>query len=850
MTTFWQRVARAQTRQPLIVLVVALLITVGLGSLGSKLTIAAGFEHLLPDGRESVVELNRVSKRTAGVSTLFVVLEAPPGSDKMKLREASNAIVKEAEAIGEPWVGSAENGVQEALAFFEKHGGLYVDKAELEALQKDVDEYFNYQVAKEMGTLIDESAPPPAAPLDPESVKKRFGVTAAAADRYPDGYFESQDGLVHVVTIRSKILGGDLDNGREAIRRVREAVDRVNLDSYQPGVKVGLAGDLFSGVAEVTAINDDVTDVGILGAIMIAAVVLLYYLRIRTLFVMLGSLGVGLVWTSGFAYLLVHQLNTATGFVFTIIAGNGLNTGIIYMARYLELRRKGDLTGGRAERMAAVEKAIFVAHSETFLATLCAAAASSASFLSLQLTAFRGFRELGLIGGVGLLLCWLAMLCVLPALLACVEWVSPLVKSPTTTLGRLRERAEQSFGRPFAFLVARAPRAIAGIGLAVGLAGCVATYIYIARDPFEYDMNKLRNDPASRKEEERVRALADAATGYVGAEGMAILVDDVAQVGPLRTALYAKRDAVPEELKPFDSVVALEDFVPKDQEDKIPILLEIRKKVEKARKRKAIKDEDWVKVERYLPPPDLKPIGLGDLPTGVARTFTELDGTRGRIVYIVPTTADATEDARYVLRWAESFRKTTLPDNSVVLGSGRAVIYADMWAGVIAAVPVAVFASAAAVAAVVLLTFRGGKASLLVLGALLMGIATMVLGFTVFNVKINFLNFVALPITFGLGVDYAVNVVWRATREGEGGALIAVKETGGAVVLASLTTMLGYFALVGSMNFAVRSLGVAASIGEVATLLSAMLILPGALMLLERRRSARATVATASSSAP
>ena len=83
----------------------------------------------------------------------------------MKMREASDAIVKEAQAIGEPWVGSAENGVQEALAFFEKHGGLYVETAELEALQKDVDAYFNYQVAKEMGTLIDENAPPPSAPV-------------------------------------------------------------------------------------------------------------------------------------------------------------------------------------------------------------------------------------------------------------------------------------------------------------------------------------------------------------------------------------------------------------------------------------------------------------------------------------------------------------------------------------------------------------------------------------------------------------------------------------------------------------------------------------------------------------
>jgi predicted RND superfamily exporter protein len=34
------------------------------------------------------------------------------------------------------------------------------------------------------------------------------------------------------------------------------------------------------------------------------------------------------------------------------------------------------------------------------------------------------------------------------------------------------------------------------------------------------------------------------------------------------------------------------------------------------------------------------------------------------------------------------------------------------------------------------------------------------------HIKLNFLNFVALPITFGIGVDYAVNVMQHARLEG------------------------------------------------------------------------------------
>jgi hypothetical protein len=65
-----------------------------------------------------------------------------------------------------------------------------------------------------------------------------------------------------------------------------------------------------------------------------------------------------------------------------------------------------------------------------------------------------------------------------------------------------------------------------------------------------------------------------------------------------------------------------------------------------------------------------------------------------------------------------------------------------------------------------------------------------------------------------------------------------VVETGGAVILCSLTTTLGYLALTLSINQAVRSFGLAAAVGEVATLLAAVLGLPAVLALLARRQRA------------
>jgi hypothetical protein len=820
------RLAALQVRRPVIPLVIAGIITLVSVLLALRLEVLTGFASLLPESRPSVQELNRVAQKTAGVSTLFVVLEGGPSTPTEALRRTADALVPALEAVGAPWVGSVESGVHEARRFLGPRAGLYAEKQALEGLRDDIDARYAYEVNKATGALLDDDEPPP--PLDAETVKKRLGLgQESGPERFPDGYYQSQDGKTVVVAVRSKVMGSDFGLGSEAIRRITAAIDTVNPASFHPEIRYGFGGDLPSAIAEYKAINDDLTEVGVVGAVLIAGVVFLYYLRLRTLFAMVITISVGVAWTFGMTEVAVGNLNMATGFLFTIVAGNGINFGIIYMARYLEARREG----------MSLAEAISLAHRETWLPTLTAGFAAGAAYGSLLVTEFRGFRDFGLIGGAGMVLCWLATYLVLPPVLTVIERLMPLDRDLPGFLGRLSRATSGgvAFGRPFAAIVPRAPRAITVIGVGLALIGAIATVQYIRADPMEYDLRKLRTDVSARTEEIRLHDLGKRITGYVGTDGMAILVDKPEQVEPLRAALAAKRDAAPPDQKPFEKVHALQDFVPKDQEAKIPLLLEIKEKILKAERRGLIGAEDWAKIREIVPPDGLRPFGMADLPAGLARAFTETDGTRGRIVYISPTATESIDDAHYVFRWADAYRRTELPDGSVVLGSGRAVIYADMWAAVIDDVPPAVICSLLATLLVVIVAFRAGRAALAVLGALLVGVGWMMALLVVMKVKLNFLNFIALPITFGIGADYAVNVVQRYVREGAGGALTAVRETGGAVILCSLTTTLGYLALIRSMNQAVRSMGIAAVIGELCCLLAAVIVLPAALVWIDKR---------------
>ena len=106
-------------------------------------------------------------------------------------------------------------------------------------------------------------------------------------------------------------------------------------------MRVSYAGDMLAGFSEYNTIRNDLLSVGATGIALVLAVVLLYFMRLRALLVMGITIAVGLVWTFGLTQLVIGHLNVATGFLVSIVAGNGINVGILYQSRYFEERRRG-----------------------------------------------------------------------------------------------------------------------------------------------------------------------------------------------------------------------------------------------------------------------------------------------------------------------------------------------------------------------------------------------------------------------------------------------------------------------------------------------------------------------------
>ena len=825
------RLAAWQLRAPWTVLFIGLVFT-GVGAeLARGLELRTRFDQLLPDDQPSVLELKRLSERTAGSSSIFVVLE---GGDRESLRALGGKLLPPLRAIGAPLVVSAEDGVQVARDFLLPRSGLFASVDDLQRLNKELDSQRKKAVGKALSLGLEDDEEEQKAPTFAELKDKFLGgksaTLEAAKDRYPDGFFQSKDGKTLVVLVRTGITTGELEKSREALAKVQAVVAKTLPDAGSQGVKIGFAGDLVTGLYEYGAVLDDLVHVGVIGVVAILGVIFIYYRRFRVLVPMAVTMFAGLTLTFGLTRLVIGHLNVITGFLVSIIAGNGINFGILYVARFLEERRRG----------ADLDTAIRQAHLATWVGTLTAALAAAAAYGSLAVTQFHGFKHFAFIGTSGMLLCWLATYFLAPAVLILQDrrWPIHGTNTGTNWFQRWRQRTS-AYERPFVFLVSRAPRTVAVVSLVLAASGAVAFGLWLKADPIDYDMRHMQNDLGGGKELYRVAARAAEVLGNNTESGMVVLANSPEEVPMLKQALEERRDAAPPELRPFQGVHTLQDFVPADQQAKIPMLEEIRRKILKARRQGGVSDADWKEMKELLPPENLKPYTLADLPEDLARPFSEVDGTRGRLVFITPTDGKDDNDLHYLLHYADSFRLTKLPNGDVIRGSGRAVIFADILDAVLADIPKAAAVSLSLTILTVFLAFGRGKAALEVVGSLAVGLLWLMLLLFVGRIKINFFNFVALPITFGIGVDYAVNVMQRVLNGG--GVIPAMRSTGGAVVLNSLTTTLGYLALLGSVNQAVRSLGMIAVLGEVSCLAAAMLALPSWLMWRERVKSERTT---------
>jgi len=179
-----------------------------------------------------------------------------------------------------------------------------------------------------------------------------------------------------------------------------------------------------------------------------------------------------------------------------------------------------------------------------------------------------------------------------------------------------------------------------------------------------------------------------------------------------------------------------------------------------------------------------------------------------------------------------------LPSGKLIESSGELVVFADVLRAMRRDATRLTLAAAVLVLLVLALLTRRLGSFLRVAAALVAGVAVMAGIAVALGLRINFFNFVALPTTFGIGIDYAINIEERIRQRGAGALPAALGEAAPAVVLASLTSIIGYASLLTADSQALASFGALAVIGELACVAVAIVVLPALWALRHRARPA------------
>ena len=820
------RVTRAAVERPLLFLAAALLLSGFSIWRASHLEVRSDLQELLPSNLPSVQQVNEMLRRVGGDGTILVDIESLDGASGLKNAESfAPVLAKEFLALGPGTIRAVDENVAPIRSWYEEHWPLFLSVDELKKARDQVSEEMKKQKLKanplfvgldDEEPAVDAKAAKDALPewLDPKTKLPRARVSERFA-RFVDGFMVHPDQTSLALVIRPAGTSLGVADARKLIDRVQQIVDNHSAELAAKHVRVGLGGTFPTFVAEYEGVLHDVFGTFVLVMTLVLASLFLFFRDLRSTVSLAFAILVAVATTFGITQLVIGYLNTQTAFLGAIVVGNGINYGLIYLARVQQLRWRG---------LPLLEACVEGART-TASATLLASAATSVSFGVLIYAANRGFRHFGFIGGMGMLLCWVATFTLVPALLAVLERFLGAPKP--------RPQADGHQLLPALRVLYKHPGIIAGL-FGVLTAVSIVAFVHELPTAMERNLDNLSNDQIKGKDAlHRDNQRANDALGKSLAGSIALL-DTPAQADAFCDVIRA-RQKIPPNDKVIDGCETLSSVVPREQPEKLAVLAQIVGSVpdstlahlpeeQRARVREV---RDQLAVQRLVSPQEAPP--------AMVDRFRERDGKLGGLAVVTARPDAKLEYAENLEAFVRAVRGVPV-DGSLHDATGANVIFSDLLQNIEAEGPRTTFLSFLGVCLLVFLFFRKLRTSLEVLGSLFIGVLLMSGAAAFIGIKINFFNFIVYPITFGIAVDYGANVAARV-HERKGDVLAALAEVGPAVALCSWTSIIGYGSLLIALNRALRSFGWYAMIGEVTTIVTALVLLPALLIIAERARA-------------
>lgn len=671
-------------------------------------------------------------------------------------------------------------------------------------------------------------------------------------------HFLFDEGRLGVVSLQlAPDTSDNFSRGTAAIRALRDRLEL--LSARHPQVRIGLTGLPVLENDEMRASERSMIWAGLLSLVGVTVLTIAGFGGLRHALLANAVLLLGLAWSFGYVTLAVGHLNILSmSFAVTLI-GIGIDYGIHFVSRYLQLRGE-DLP---------VAPALVETGRSISPAISTGAITTAVAFLAAGFTSFRGVAELGLIAGGGIVLCALAELLVLPAALAIVDkspwgerlptplpmhrWLDPVMRRPGTWLaassvvalvaslglGRLWYDYNLLHMQPEGLeSVVWQDRLLERSGQGVWFA------LSLADRPEELLAKKARFEalPSVAHTEEIVSLLpppGSAATPTVRrlSQGLAGLPEAAPLVpveGPAHLDAALAAVAGQAATRPEWAAAAERAGLCRELIRRLPAAEFFRRT---SAYQQALAADLLAQLQRLAAMADPEPPSYDDLPPALVARFVGRQGTQLLKVYARGAIWDMDALDRFVRDVRSVDPRATgapLQTQTATLEMKRSYEQAALSALVV-------------IVAVLVFDFRSLRYAALAAAPLAVGtgITFGLLGWL--GEPLNPANLLALPVILGLGVDYGVHIVHDFRSQS--GRYALSPSTAVAVMIDSLTTIVGFGSLMIASHRGLASLGRVLTIGVAACLFASFVMLPALLRLATRRRGAGEAPATAPGSA-
>ena len=579
----------------------------------------------------------------------------------------------------------------------------------------------------------------------------------------------------------------------------------------------------------------------------------------------LAALVTGVIWAFGAVRLEFGYLNMITSSFFATLIGVGVAYGIHPVSEY-------ELEGAHTvDPLATVRESFH----RTGAPVAVAAVTTSAAFFSILLMQYRGFAELGLVAGVGVLLCLVAAQVTLPALLL-VYGRRRHRRDRSKRTSRTRGAVDRFWVERGAARVCRFPKTVVAVAVALTVwFGWLATGI-------GFNSNLLDLLPEDSEALAHQRTMIDE-SDMSPIAGM-VLAESLEELGAMK-----RRAAAEPTIQRFDSVL---QFMPDDPDSSTAAVARVLDFLERIRFPERLDRVDPKKLEASLwrleevlaiASEDAFGMGLGDLAGSLEDARASVETSAGVVAEAGGENIEAWTRAQDALRtWSAGVlrdlrRAASAPPPRVddlppevrerfVTASGRYVAVLqpkgslfdpEVLDGYVAAArrvseeitgfPIvfhghskritegfylAVAVGLTLVLVILMIDYRNLRDPLLSSLPLAMGIVWMLGAMKLLGMSFNFANLVAIPLIIGVGIDNGVHVIHRVRLEGAGGMDVVLRHTARAILIASLTTMIGFGSLALASHRGLASLGLVLLLGVGSCLVTSVVVLPNILVAL------------------